>query len=259
MNSLGFRTDLALRKMAGSVIDDHGSYLVVRSPANRGFHWGNFVLLDAPPRQADAGRWAAVFAREFPGAAYTALGVDGTGGDAGDASALELLGVAADVSSVLTATRLPPLARSAPDADVRPLAGDEDWADALDLRLACAEAPSAEYRAFAESRTAECRALCEAGHGAWFGAFVDGRMRAGAGLFTDEGGTARFQVVETHPEFRRRGLASSVVHQAGRWGLRERGARTLVIVADPEYHAIRMYRGLGFTDTERQVQLYAPA
>jgi hypothetical protein len=28
-----------------------------------------------------------------------------------------------------------------------------------------------------------------------------------------------------------------------------------VIVADPEYHAVEIYRRLGFVDTERQVQL----
>jgi hypothetical protein len=31
--------------------------------------------------------------------------------------------------------------------------------------------------------------------------------------------------------------------------------RTLVIVADPEYHAIRIYRSLGFTETETQIEL----
>jgi GNAT superfamily N-acetyltransferase len=159
--------------------------------------------------------------------------------------------------TALTADRLAPPARPVAGAEVRPLAGDADWAQALELRLACAEG-AAGQRAFSERQVAGERALTEAGHGAWFGAFLDGRMRAGAGVFSDGGGLARFQRVETHPAFRRRGLAAAVVHAAGSWGLAALGAATLVIVADPTYHAIRLYRSLGFTDTHTTPQLTRP-
>ncbi|MEV4442080.1 GNAT family N-acetyltransferase [Streptomyces sp. NPDC049577] len=257
VTSLGYRTDLMLRVLAGSEIVDHGSHLVVRTPANPAYRWGNFVLFDAPPGPDDAARWAEVFAREFPGATYAALGVDGTGGATGDAEAHARLGVTATVDTVLTTRQLWPPARPRPHVTVRALAGDEDWAQAAKLRLACAGAPLPdEHRRFLEDKLAEYRRLCEAGHGAWFGAFADGRMRAGAGLFTDGDGLARFQDVETHPGFRRRGLATALVHDAGWWGLKELGARTLVIVADPGYHAIHLYRALGFRDAERQVRLH---
>jgi len=58
---------------------------------------------------------------------------------------------------------------------------------------------------------------------------------------------------------RGRGLASTLVHGASRHGLVEFGAHTLVMVADPEYLAIGIYRALGFTATEIQVQLTKPA
>ena len=35
----------------------------------------------------------------------------------------------------------------------------------------------------------------------------------------------------------------------------EAGAETLVIVADPEYHAIGLYRSAGFDDRETKVEL----
>jgi hypothetical protein len=47
------------------------------------------------------------------------------------------------------------------------------------------------------------------------------------------------------------------VHHAARDGL-DRGASMLVIVADPSYHAIVMYRELGFADTGTKVQLTRP-
>jgi len=258
--SLGFRTDLMLRTIAGSTLTDHGSHLVVRTPANPGFWWGNFVLFKGPPQDGDAQSWARTFSEEFPRAAHLALGVDSIDGDTGDPGELAALGLEAEVNSVLTAGRLLSPGEPRVAADIRPLAGDDDWAQATRLHIACNDdfAMTPEHRQFLERRDAERRTLCEAGHGAWFGAFVDGRMCAGAGLFSDGSGPARFQDVETHPSHRRQGLASSLVHQAGQWGLQRLGARTLVIVADPGYHAIRLYRSLGFVDAERQVQLSRP-
>ena len=47
IRSLGFRTDLRLLEMTGSVIEDRGTHLVVRTPANPTYFWGNFLLLRA--------------------------------------------------------------------------------------------------------------------------------------------------------------------------------------------------------------------
>ena len=47
--SLGFRTDLALLERSGSTIDDRGDHLVITTPSNPGFYWGNFLLLDQVP------------------------------------------------------------------------------------------------------------------------------------------------------------------------------------------------------------------
>lgn len=258
IESLGFRTDVMVLRMGGSVVADRGTHLVVRTPANPGFHWGNFLLVPAAPQPGDAARWSALFAAEFPDAAHRAYGVDGTDGVAGlagDTAEHRALGVTPDVSTVLTAERLIPAA-AAPQADVRALTSDDDWRQALDLEYACFGQPADDAaRRYAERRVASYRALCEAGHGRWVGAFVDGRLRAGAGLFADGTGPARYQQVATHPDFRRRGLASAVLRHAAALALRDPGTRTLVIVADPEDEAVRLYRALGFAEVERQVQL----
>ncbi|MET7848539.1 GNAT family N-acetyltransferase [Streptomyces avermitilis] len=254
--SLGFRTDLMLLEMGGSVVTDHGTHVVVRTPANPGFQWGNFLLFEVPPQRGDAPRWSALFEAEFPEVKYRAFGVDGVAGLVGDTAEHQVLGVTAEVNTVLTADRLvSPVA--APQADVRVLTGDDDWRQSLELHFACYGLPSdSDGRHFAERRVAGYRSLCEAGNGSWIGAFVEGRLCAGAGLFSDGSGLARFQNVETRPDFRRRGLASAVIHHAAQRALLAPGIRKLVIVADPDDHAIRLYRALGFVDTERQVQLH---
>ena len=117
----------------------------------------------------------------------------------------------------------------------------------------------AENRDFTERRMTARREQQEAGLGGWFGAFVDGEMLCGLGLFTDGSGLGRFQDVETVASARRRGLAASLVHHASLVGLREYAIRELVMVADPDYAAIRIYRSLGFTDSEIQIQVARPS
>lgn len=253
--SLGYRTDLMLRRLGGSQVSDRGSHLVVRTPANPVYWWGNFLLLRERPAAGEWPGWVAEFQREFPEADHVALGLDTADGMVEDAGGLADLGLDVLVDTVLAASSLRTPVRPV-DAEIRPLRMDEDWHQITRLRLASGE--DAVLEDFAAAKTEEFRALVAAGHGAWFGAFVDGQMRCGAGLFSDGGGVARFQNVETHPDFRRRGLASALVHELGVWGLDQLGASRLVIIADPDYHALGLYRALGFEDVEHQVLLQRP-
>ena len=84
-----------------------------------------------------------------------------------------------EVNAVLTARRLCEPTRPAPGAVCRPLADDDDWAQAVWLRLACYDrGEDLDYRLFVEQQVREARELCRRGHGAWFGAFVSGQMRS---------------------------------------------------------------------------------
>ena len=254
VDSLGFRTDLMLRVLEGSTVVDHGGYLTVCSPGNPSFWWGNFLLMPESALRDDAAAWMARFTEAFPRAAHMTIGVDGTSGS--DLRPAEYLaaGFRFERSTVLTAAavRRPPHRNEA--ADCRPLATGDDWRQAVKLRLACHDQPLGA-REFCERRIADERRLAEAGHGACFGAFQDGRLTAQLGLFSDGGAIARYQNVETHPSARRQGLAGTLVYQAGCYGLGPLGASTLVIVADPDYSAIRIYRSLGFSDVETQLSL----
>jgi len=278
--SLGFRTDLGLRVLEGSELTEHRDCVVVRSPANPAFRWGNFLLLRGRPRPGETLDWMERFKQEFPVADYIALGLDvtdvtdvtgasdvagpaGTSGTAGlagaePAAAAELrdAGFSTDVATVLTATVVRPPQHSSDKADFRPLASDDDWRQANDLTVVCFPGDPVENE-FIELRTAARRRLAETGHGAWFGAFLDDRLVAQLGVFTavEADGIVRFQDVETHPGARRQGLAGSLLFTAASYATDVLAARTQVIVADPAGEAIRLYRSMGFTDREQQVSL----
>jgi ribosomal protein S18 acetylase RimI-like enzyme len=254
VRSLGFRTDLVLRRLAGATVEPREGYLVVRTPQNPGFYWGNFLLVPAPPGAGDAERWLAQFEAEFPAARHVAIGVDGTDGELGAAESFVTAGLSASVSTVLTADRLEAPGAAFDAARLRPLDSDEDWEQAVRLRLDIDGPTDEAERTFVVRRAAEMRSLVEAGHGVYVGAFVDGVMRSGLGLFATGDGVGRYQTVETHPEFRRRGLARSLVTFAADLGRQSYGIERVVIVADPDDVAVRLYRRLGFTDLERQVE-----
>lgn len=253
VHSLGFRTDLMLRRLAGAEVVDMGGHLVIRTPDNPFFYWGNFLLIDPPPPGTSQG-WLEEFLREFPEAKHVAIGIDGIDGETGDVTELLTAGLEVEVNVVLTADRL---TRPAPAvaAEIRPLVSEADWQQMVDARLEIDEDGSEGHREFVERKQAEARRLTLDGHGEYFGAFVDGVVRASLGIVTDGGGLARYQSVETHPNHRRQGLARALLVAAGDAALDRFGAKTLVIVADPDYVAIDLYRGLGFTDSERQVQV----
>jgi ribosomal protein S18 acetylase RimI-like enzyme len=235
-----------IRVMEGSQITERGDYLVIRTPQNPQYWWGNFLLLRSMPERAAP--WLETFAAEFPGGRHLTLGVDVTDPTA----AVTLEGMRAQLLAVLTADSLnePPFPHRG--AVVRPLASDDDWQQASLLRAAITAGTPGSSPAFLSARLAAERGLTEAGHGSWFGAFVDGELAATLGVMTGASGLARYQSVETHPDARRQGLAGTLVWQAGRHALRS-GARTLVIVADPAEAAIRVYRSVGFTQTQTQV------
>jgi GNAT superfamily N-acetyltransferase len=263
VTSLGYRTDLALLQLGGTQVEDRGDHLVLRSPHNPTFRWGNFLLLAQVPAAADTDLWFERFAAAFPDAEHLALGFDGADGRVGDLAAFSDRGLSCEASTVMTtgAVHLPP--RPNPDATYRQLTSDDDWAQSVALRLACDEddeRAAAGHLEFTTRRAATNRALTQAGHGAWFGALVDGRLLCQMGLVAASPGLARFQSVETHPDARGRGLAGTLVHHVSQWGLGELGATTLVMVADPDYSAIRLYRSVGFVDGESQLQAQrAPA
>jgi ribosomal protein S18 acetylase RimI-like enzyme len=260
VTSLGLRTDLALLERSGSTIEDCGDHLVVRTPRNPTFWWGNFLVLDAvpPPERIDA--WLDRFVAALPGARHRAIAFDRPDGTVDELAGFTERGFTVDASTVMTAPSVQPPPHPNTEATYRPLVSDDDWAQSVTLTLACHDGAE-ENLEFATRRAESNRDLVTDGHGAWFGAFVDGRLVTQMGLVLAGADLARFQSVETDPGFRRRGLAGTLVHHVGEYGLAELGAETLVMVADPNDDAIRVYRTVGFTATESDLhaELAPPA
>ncbi|HYF74601.1 MAG TPA: GNAT family N-acetyltransferase [Nocardioides sp.] len=252
VRSLAYRTDLALLAASGSDIEHHDDHVVVRTPANPTYWWGNFLLLDRPPAADDVPRWMALTAAAHPGSAHVAFGVDGTDGTVADLQPFAAAGLDVEAATVMTATAVHEPPRPNREATYRPLRSDEDWEQQVALGIAGEHEESGAD--FVVAKAAAERAMTGRGQGEWWGAFLGGTLVASMGLFVASPGLARFQNVKTHPDARGRGLAGTLVHEVSRFGFEELGVETLVMVADPDYLAIRVYRSVGFADTETQLQ-----
>ena len=199
IESLAFRTDLALLRLGGSEIEDHGSHVVVRTPDNPAYWWGNFLLLPDPPTPDDVPQWEALFQRTFPDARHRAYGVARAHGAREDLAPLAEAGLSTEASSVMTATAVHEPARPNREATYRRLASEDDWAQQVELALVDEEHGDREFEV---ARTTAQRRSTETGAGAWWGAFLGDRLVSSMGLFRASPGLCRFQHVKTHPEAR---------------------------------------------------------
>ncbi len=255
LRSLGCRTDLIFHRFGGDVTD-RGRYLVVRTPSNPTYRWGNFLIFDAPPGPGDFGRWTGLFGREVGSPDYQLFAWDTTDGEHGAVADFLKAGFSLSEEVVMAADTVLPPRRTDPGLAIRPLETDADFAAHVGLHVLCRDPAEAEggYRAFLERKTASHRAMIRAGLGRCFGAFLDGQLVGDLGIFAGDG-LARYQEVVTHPAFRRRGICRGLLYESGRFALETLRAETLVIVADEHYFAKDLYAAAGFTVRERQGSL----
>ena len=250
----GWATDLAVLEHSGSTLEEHEDHLVVRSPHNPGFHWGNCLFVTNPDTVDDAERWVTTFEEAFPEATWVAIGLTRMqhSPDPWVAHGLDL-----EVDDVLTTRALPHRTRCPPGYSVRRLAGD-DWARSVARAVAdnarTGEQEPQSFQRFAELRAQSRRALSERGVGAWFGAFEGGTLVADLGIIRC-GSTARYQDVGTDPDHRGRGLATHLLGVAARWSA-DAGCDQWVIVTEATNPAGRVYRSVGFTPDSSSISAY---
>src|SRR6185312_16278254 len=160
--------DLAMLEHSGSTVEDRGTHLVVRTPDNPTYWWGNFLLLGTPPSDAaEARAWMTAFETEFPETRHRTFGVDGTTGTAAELAPFAELGMSTEWSSVMTATSVHEPPRPNADASYRPLDSDGDWHQQIELTMA---GEDEEYHLeFVTNQATAQRRLVDAGYGAWWG------------------------------------------------------------------------------------------
>jgi ribosomal protein S18 acetylase RimI-like enzyme len=260
INSLVWATDVDVLA-PDHTLERRDGYWVVQSPGNPTYWWGNLLLFDDAPAPGDGERWQRLFAQEFaarPEVTHCTLGWDRPDGDAG-AAAEELVARGFELEWTSGLIARPERLQQHPDAngeaEVRALdpgADEELWEAVIELQMAGArdEFRGSEYhRNFLRERQRELRQIFGAGRGDFYVALLGGAVAGSLGVVVTEA-RARYQTVETVERFRRRGVARRLVYEAARDACSKHEIDHFVIGADPDYHAIGIYEGLGFERIE---------
>lgn len=257
--SLGWQTDLIFARFDGLVIE-RADCVVLRTPGNPLYYWGNCLILPRPPRDAELAHWLARFeaevGRHTAESGHVSIGFDAAGPHepllAWQAAGFEVFDTA---QLSLGAGRLRPAARTpAPEFRFAPLdlARPEQLEAAVALQCAGNDTglEPVHYREHRQRQMRRYAAMQAAGLGLWFGIWRGGELLADCGLFHD-GPLGRFQHVGTHPQWRRRGLCTALIEGASRFGFERMGLARLVMCADPDDVAIGIYEALGYRRESR--------
>ena len=259
--SLGWQSDLIFAQFDGQVIE-RDDCVVVRTPGNPRFYWGNCLILPEPPSDAALAHWLRRFDEEVgrftAESGHVAIGYDASGphqslltwAAAGfEIHVTECL-VLQSERQAIERKRLPA------EFDFRPLDLTQAGDFAASLNLQCDSVGARDgfepvsYRIFREQQMLRYRAMQIAGLGHWFGIWYGPQLVADCGLFRQRD-LGRFQYVGTHPAWRRRGLCSALIDGVSAYGFERMGLATLVMCADPHEVAIGIYRSCGFTSQSR--------
>lgn len=245
IRSVGLGTDLELAATRGA-ITDRGNYLVVTTPDDPQYYFGNMLVLPAAPQVGEVAYWTRKFAEEFrdPAIRHVTLRWDGIAGDTGATDELVSAGFRIEINAVLSARSIAP---THVPFEIRALAAKEVPATA-ELEYADAERHDEAYRQFLVRRAIWKQSLVASGKAAWFGAFDGGELVGALGLVA-LGSRARYQDVQTRATHRKRGIAAALLAAAAREVLPV--IQELVIVAESGGAAMRVYERVGFRAIER--------
>ena len=258
VKSLGYQTDLIFPDYDGEIID-RGDYLVILTPDNPTFHWGNFILFKNPPKSSDFEQWKKIFNQEIASrldVKHMTFGWDSIKGETGDIKLFVDDGFDFEKSIVLSTDEVNVPKKYNTEVEIRPLSEDWEWEQARLNQIACRDSchDIASYTRFKTDQMLRYRNMVNSGLGHWFGAFLGKELVADLGIFQINN-RARFQSVGTNPDYRRLGICGTLVYEASQYAFEKMKSKTLVMVADEDYHAARIYESVGFKPTERQVGL----
>lgn len=255
----GWLTDLAVLRLSGAQIHDRDDHLVIRSPDNPGYHWGNFLLVTDPQARDDARRWVALFQDTFPDVTHMGIGLPAEP----DPVPWAEFDLVVDSDEVMSTTTIPDQRRVPKGYLIQQLVTPEQWgaaaaADIAENARTGQEPDDASYREFTRARRRTRAALSDHGVAAFFGAFVGDECVSELGIVLcgqDAHGRelARYQSVQTAFDHRQRGLAGHLVGVAATWAAAH-GAQCWVIATEPDSPAGRLYRSLGFAPDARSWQ-----
>lgn len=248
LKNLGLITDIEIARFE-NILKERDEYLVVETPGNPDYYWGNFLIFPSPPKENDQEAWESLFSKEFrhqPKVKHQAFTWDTP------VRGADFSGFVQEEASELTLTKAVKPPHFNEKIEVRTLKSETDWEAALYNQMSTRQESFTyePYFRFKKSQMDRYRRMALAGHGNWYGAFLDGKLVGDCGYYVF-GDIGRFQSVGTHPDHRRKGVCATLIYECL---LQNPKVKQAVIVAELGT-ADRVYRSVGFAGSKSLFQL----
>jgi ribosomal protein S18 acetylase RimI-like enzyme len=258
INSLARRTDLIFARCSGEVTDK-GSFTLIQTPSNPNYHWGNYIIFDNAPQAGDFPKWSQIFKEEFTyydQITHMVFTWDTLPPKKGDYSEFTKNDFEFEEGVVLSTNQVNRPPKHNNNLEIRKIKTDLEWEEVIELQILCSDLKyiNEEHDNFKRRQMAQYRAMSENKMGHWYGAYIGGLMVADLGLYY-ENDLGRYQSVGTHPEYRRQGICQTLVYETAKLAFSEYKVTTLVMEADTNYHAAKIYESVGFKPGEKNYSL----
>ena len=253
IKSLGLKTDLMLLQ-GEAIIKDRGDYISVITPDHLSFYWGNHLIYPKGPVKGDYENWIADFKDCFKNYKIKHMAFiwdkDNDNDHFVDYSEFEKNGFEYDDMTILVAKKVN-IKYLNNEISMKSVTSEEDWRKAIHFQTAADPEiykDMSKPEIFFKKRFSQYKKLINSGLGRWYIAKINNNIVSSLGLFWNQG-VARYQLVKTHKEYRRRGIAQTLMKFASE----DSQCGFFIIEADRQgpSNAISMYQSIGFKVRER--------
>lgn len=246
LRSLALKTDLIFTKQDGEVLD-RGDYLVVRSLSNPNFFWGNLLIFKNAPSLNVYDRWIKLFEEEFTDSRIYHKTFAWDSEEIGEIKPFEMAGYKFEKSLVLTATENQIILPKKGNSQIEIVSLKEsDWDEVISVQSAI----NPQYASFYAKQAIAYQKMVKGKLGEWFGAYLGNKLVGSLGIFKEDN-IGRYQIVSTHPSFQRQGICGTLIYKTAQYAFSQMGIEKLVMVADEDYHAAKIYESVGFKPVEK--------
>ena len=257
IKSLGFLTDLMFHSQSG-IVEVQENMLIVKNPDNPYYFWGNFLLLETMPTADRLADYEKLFIENFSSLSveHVALTWDCADDNQQSYDHFSMFGYVVEKTKVLTAKTLKFPKNFNHEIEIRIITTESEWELVFENQIRCREQHFDEesYRQFLKPKFSNYKKMIELKKGFWFGAFLNDELVGDLGLFF-ENNIARYQGVETLPEYRSLGICSTLLYQSYLQLQAHQFIENYVITAAVDYHAAKIYQSLGFEESEQLIGL----
>jgi GNAT superfamily N-acetyltransferase len=251
VKTLAMKTDLFFHQLEASM-DYIKDYILVKTKTRPEYFWGNYLITTKKIDSTETLQNILATYSEFFKSHndFKTIAFDISDGDIGDETILSEQGFTIERNKLLSTSEVNPPPKFNEKFEFKQISITSEIEQLIEVHVSEDwYLPKEQEIPFLNDKFKSLNELEKRGIGKRFGAYIDGKLVADLGIYS-EGTLGRFNDVATHKEYQRRGLCGSLVYKASQYAFEKMGIDLLTMQADENYHAAKIYESVGFKEIE---------